>query len=597
MFEWQEQLQGKKKSSFGGRELECYENPTETIFPTTMNILRIRHWCKVLVGILLVQISSGHLSKPQSWRETFEETLISHAVLKKHTFESVNNTKHWVSYIKKLAFESLKYVFWISEFVYGMNTFVQMESHHRNILLSWWKVTDFVHSIKQNKTSSIVKLTIGQIFAGADGCHLYHPKPKVRHDCISLSNTVGKSTKDNDFIFFYKWIFKLDHHLRLNITFQHIKILVKNLFTCLVGFVSVQQFTTKHVEHKYCGVLSNIVNCPSFAHFRILLSVKALVTFEMHTAFSVIDSGHIENLLYKTNVSPKPEWAITFTVTKLFCEKFYLQQEKIYRLLVVFSMFNTCWVEIFDGPGRKSQKLIPISTFGNRKSYLTASFQCIVFSYCSSAFPSLFANPKIIFQVKEILVDNFLFVSTKTRLPEPFSFNKSCYTTEVRTEVNFHINTTITSLTSSYKNNELCSFGGIAAYEENSRNKSHIMTLCSQQSYVFKHRNIYSTNNSLLLVTYSCQGYGSVNMTLELSTTTCLRRKIDGCTQPHTVLFSPSDTCFVFQMENDMDAQFYDTRTQQGKASCEEQVTVFNIQGPDWIEIKLHITGYLKGIV
>ncbi len=552
---------------------------------------------KIVVLLLLVHISSGK-QLLNSWSDGFEETLINPKVLKENVLNSKNNTKYWASYINKSVSNSMKHTLFVSKNNSNTFTCIKLESYQRVFLLDWWKISGHVYYLEMYSNASIVKMPIGQILVGTDDCQLFETRPEKVIECVSLFHIFGHMMGINLFSQSFQWTFKLDHHIKLNITFQYIKIMAKSLRTCFIGYVSVEDLTENCMQQKYCGVHSNAVNCPPFALVAIVLTIKPLVTFQMHTLYSVMDKRQVESISHPTNMSSKPEWAVLFVGTKLWCEKYSFHQEKTHILHIVMVLISGYWMEIFDGPGTLSQQLRPTSCLGNQRSYLTSSFQCIVFVYYTSDFvPSAHAKSGFQFQVNEQQEDQEIFVNKPTALPQCITFSGHVCATKLTAKEHFHISVTVNNLTTSYKRNELCTFGGLAAYEGNTSSKAHIVTSCFQFSNVFRDRTIYSSNNSLLIILYSYQVYGSLNISVNISTTTCSKRTIDACTTAGTTVIPLAvDTCVIIQMQNKLDVFTYNrTIREHEQVSCDAQVVEFNATSPDWAEIKLLITGYLQG--
>ncbi len=533
--------------------------------------------------LLVIPMSSGqHSVKPKKWIENFEEPLFNTMFLRENVFKSEDNPKYWAAYTNKSVFESMCHIFSTNQHFGGIFTFIDVELFHKILLQSWWRITDFVYVIEGNNTFSTVRHPVGQVFAGAHGCQLYKPRSNEAHDCVSLSNTLGKPMERKAFFLVYKWVFQLDHHLRLNVSVQHLKIMVKNLFDCFVGHLSVQESTTNYVMEKYCGILSNIVLYPTIAHFRINLGIKFLVTFQVHIVYSVIDKKQIVSVSPQLQPTPgRPVWAVVLTRTHIHCEKFHLEQERTNRILIVLSQSSESWVEIFDGPGTLYQKLNANCNSEETKSYLTSLFQCVVFVRHSQRSFTKNLNTNFTFQGQQKPIDHYLVLNQTAQQDQHPGSNSNINMTKVKTHKYFHVNVTITSLTISHKRNKMCHFGGLAAYERDSQVKNNIAILCSQHSYVFKHRNIYSTNNSLMLIVYSYHEYGSLNVSLDISRTACDKTHVDACMRAEpTVLLLPTDTCVVVQLQNQLDGTFYSRVSKCGMVSCNEHIIKFRTDSP-----------------
>ena len=103
-----------------------------------------------------------------------------------------------------------------------------------------------------------------------------------------------------------------------------------------------------------------------------------------------------------------------------------------------------------------------------------------------------------------------------------------------------YFNVTIKNFTNNYKYNILCSYGGVIFYEEEKRIYKEKRLICFDNGYFYKHRNIYSSRSEMLLLMYAYKGYGTLFISLNISTTQCrlsLRKKL--CTYDFYCSTSP----------------------------------------------------------
>ncbi len=554
-------------------------------------------FCTPVYCMFIVQISSTQgLQEAKRWSQQFEESLINPTVFENKLLETEKEEKEWSTYIAKSLFNSMKYIFFIDKLFTGKWDFVELESFQRIMLLTWWRITDHVHSINQKKSFSSVKLPLGQIFVG---CTFYDQKHKTSILCLSLKGAYDLNTKKNGYLLVHTWLFKLDPQLRLNMTFLSIKFCVKNLHTCSIGYISIQNSKLKDqdLEEKLCGFLSYVVSYPYFQNVGILLAVKPLVTFHTHIMYSVINANQIISLVTHTRYKPAPEWRFLLIKTKLVCEKYHIQQEKVH-LLHITDLVKACWMEIFDGPGTLSPKLKTTSQSGDQNIYITSSFQCFVFLCCSGVLSDIYWKSSFVFEAKQKRIDQHVFVTRVEYMEQQrrLASRWSVHVTKVTTIEQSIISITTNYLISTHSRNELCTFAGLSAHEGHNNPQGLITTICFQYSLLFAHRNIYSTSNSMLLILHSYQEYGSQNVSLTLSRTTCKVQKINACLKKAaTVLPLSSDSCVILQMQNHMKTYFSKTSIFKGNVSCNEQFIRFRVGGPDWAEIHIRITGYLKG--
>ena len=82
-----------------------------------------------------------------------------------------------------------------------------------------------------------------------------------------------------------------------------------------------------------------------------------------------------------------------------------------------------------------------------------------------------------------------------------------------------HLNVTINNFTNNYKYNTLCTYGGVIFNEEEKRIYKEKRSICFDSGYFYKHRNIYSKRSEMLLLMYAYKGYGTLFISLNISTT------------------------------------------------------------------------------
>ena len=258
-------------------------------------------------------------------------------------------------------------------------------------------------------------------------------------------------------------------------------------------------------------------------------------------------------------------------------------------------------IEIFDGPGTLT-KMLKSKTLNDSFSqdvYITSSFQCIIFLYQINLTDFNILNNIIKYLTKYTIFSKTVNLSTNSSLIQTYP-SKECYVQKqvclilVTTNVNYVINITINNLTHNYKRNDLCKFGGIATYIIQQANEE-ISIVCTSHTGVYKYRGIYSNTSETLLVIYSYIEYGTINVTLELSTTMCKVVQNHACKKWHFTI--RDNNCVIYQIPRHINlyqdiGKYY---LRENKITCgyDAQYRNFIYKGRS---LEILSTGYIKGM-
>ena len=152
-----------------------------------------------------------------------------------------------------------------------------------------------------------------------------------------------------------------------------------NLYECVIGQVWV--LSGEKGQHRYCGILSNIINYPP--HFRTFVVILAAtrVKYEVMILYSIIDENRIIlDSNYPLSKSPTlhPMWTLFFLQKNITTERFDIIAEKYKVIFLHLLIVSRISANVYDGPGVLSKKLSPFNQSDSKLFYLTSSFQCVL---------------------------------------------------------------------------------------------------------------------------------------------------------------------------------------------------------------------------
>ena len=391
----------------------------------------------------------------------------------------------------------------------------------------------------------------------------------------------------------YQWDFNCDKHLRQNLIFQFIYFSSAELSRChfakLIIFdckeetffwniVTETQDVVIQSNYKFifCGIHSTTNVYSKCSNLAVQIQPQHYVAFDIHFLFSVFDRDKVRSIpLGAISGSGRADLQNT-RLHHLVCKVDILVatlRVNIYsivvpKFLVVYLQLNISpklSLKVFNGPGPLSKLLTFIAHVvrrGTEQYSVTSSFQCVIHCFdCSNLAYSSHISWTLGYSANLVVSPGSFH-----RMSYSNSFDGNItYLLKLQTKSGFHLNLSVTDMSYMGQNNtETCSYAGVAAYE----NESEISTLClksrnrfdlsnyNHSEYVFQ--TIYSSNENLLVVLYSYELYGSINLTLTVSTTTCELKPVSICDGeqfkqtdlPH-IYSCPSRSKVILSMDNE----------------------------------------------
>ena len=293
------------------------------------------------------------------------DTIIDHDLLKTHAF--VNTPKYWFHYIRQFLYNV------INKHKYSVDTQI------------------FLKLAKQLlKRSKRIKVLVPNCddFLVSGNCSLKEPGPGVQRqytvaDRIYQSLVYGRIYNSGEIIapvggrsvyrtivsehvrslhIDYRFIFRLELYLRLNITFHHIHIIHKKLkIKCEYDYIVIASFSVEN--QVYCGLLS---------YFVVILPDNELIAVELKTwtehvyfdvkfDFSVTDPDRITSeTTRQSDILRFSSWAVYFPQTGLLFQRLILKVKRFLSLKI--TVRSTIDTDVYDGPDLLCSKIRPVTT-------------------------------------------------------------------------------------------------------------------------------------------------------------------------------------------------------------------------------------------
>ena len=145
-----------------------------------------------------------------------------------------------------------------------------------------------------------------------------------------------------------------------------------------------------------------------------------------------------------------------------------------------------------------------------------AKFRYSVINFTSTLFPLL--------SIVRIMTEapSHLNISIKS-FTNNYKYNNLCTYAGIifYEETPSHLNISIKNFTNNYKYNNLRTYAGIIFYEETRNIYNEKRSICVDHGDFYKYRNIYSNKSEMLVAIYAYKGYGTLYISMNISTTEC----------------------------------------------------------------------------
>ena len=180
-------------------------------------------------------------------------------------------------------------------------------------------------------------------------------------------------------------------------------------------------------------------------------------------------------------------------------------------------------VEVYDGPERSSQWVMPLTQFQNSSKYLLSSFQCITTLWLQTSHVSKVTDHVLNFSsIMNPTSQNINLLPHNATLFKYPEMCEGCSTNilQITNSFNYHINISIETLSYKGKTNILCKYAGLVAYDLLKGHFQESRSICNVVKG-YKFRDTYLKGSKSILVIYVFPEHGSLTTNIILSKTKC----------------------------------------------------------------------------
>ncbi len=430
-----------------------------------------------------------------------------------------NYPKLWLSYTHALLVHSK--VLKVKNYkltVFMLHSLFRQSSVEKYLRTSELFLTEYTHQPHHEKSGIFTEWTSPLI--------LFEAQVKERNDRLD---------KNIWYRNIYTYHFELHKELQLQITILKLNIYNKRTNRCypLLNIVNRRRgYDGKSSPRgfQFCGIKSNFVVYldSSSIHFNVVFTNTAV--YYVRALFDLRSPG-----LITTNVADYTVRRVNFTIfnhnIRVVTEHVHLwhlmTKAKTTFAVRLSNPEKTGFVYLYQGPGFKSNKVI-ITTFP--AVIPASSFQCFLHSNV----------PMLLQYVVNLLPVNKFYkevVNESTNLKLDLSTEGTFQFGRVYQSNQTFLNISIKHLAYLGDEDSNCQYGGVWFYEIDfdgrdsvSSSPSKISSLCFP--VVKEHKsiqNIYSAKRSILLLVYTYKHYSHINMSIQVSQSSCFPIVIDVC--------------------------------------------------------------------
>lgn len=340
----------------------------------------------------------------------------------------------------------------------------------------------------------------------------------------------------------------------------------------------------------------------------LLISSSVLHFTEFH--FSVVDTKVIKTSFQTKLNHPHPllsAWQkLSLGVQQGVLECFFLSMNKVERVLISIPWTLDKMFQIFDGPGIFSQVLEPHLILNDTILYKTSTFQSVIHEYHLKTTKITAVD----FSPEQQKISSYFMMRANSERNRTYLGVDSLMVFSFTTSAGFYIRVANIDIHHSLNfNTEDCRYAGVATNENAEPLCPKYVALPKDPKHKeYQFPNLYSTNNTMLLILYAYGEYGHMNASFTLGTTRCKAIVVDTCNQNKHQITLPPGCKFLpnlqkFLLEGDC---LILQHTKSGNASKTEQngnkvPKLIQAAADVWLEIDnsliifLAISGFLRG--
>ena len=510
-------------------------------------------------------------------RSILRETIIDHNILKDHAF--INAPKYWFHYIRQFLYNV------ISKHSYSIYS---KDTH------SFLKLAKQL--LKKSKQINSLVPNCDDFFVSGK-CSMKEPRPGVQieytvanriyqsseHGLISSSEEiiapvgtqkVYRAIVSNvgSLIIHYRFIFKTQLQLRLNLTFHHIHILHGLKFKCEYDYLYIE-------GQMHCGLISNFVVFPFGKDIDMDIDIwKEHNYFDIEFAFSVIDPDRVTSEVPKrSDIVRFSSWIVYFPHTGLLLQRFIIKVKSFLGLKFVLRPIIGIEADVFDGPGLLCRKINPVTLndTGIVNIYVTSSFQSVIYlrSYDSTGNINDMKNRLIDFKSHKRFISKTIFIieDNLSYSADKYFGKKPVWTIKLQTKPWLYFNITIRNISHNHPESMLCSYGGVSVFDIVNGKHKDVSKQCYVHPRNYTYQNIYSNSSTAQIVIYSYREYGPFNVTLDITTTRCQVSTIDVCNVVSQGI--KVNSCVIFQLKQKANQIFEENNLYSNWMFCQSYLT------------------------
>ncbi len=358
-------------------------------------------------------------------------------------------------------------------------------------------------------------------------------------------------------------MFKLYKVFRLNLTFLNMYFSHITLPQCKLSYVEVIGVQPKHARHqlRYCGTFAQMTSYPESSYVVMRTITEPLTIVKATVLYSIIDFNRVANILRNIEIEDLHGSSFSFWLTGSYSLLFYhISLPHFLRIGLTVTGIHQDYFHSHDGPGIKSDPVSCTSHFPNSLKCMSSTFQM---------FLNILKNPQTVYEVNPTVkyasrtISTVVHVSVaddddQLRWSLPNSnctmSSKICLL-QLETNRLYALNVTLTAFEyQGDSNTEYCAYAGVALYDIRGKAHHYIANKCVKEHHRIKYKRecfskpglkevvmyfrsttlvidrypkrgdssiIFSKSNKFVLVFYSYQEYGSMQVNLTVTTTSC----------------------------------------------------------------------------
>ena len=327
----------------------------------------------------------------------------------------------------------------------------------------------------------------------------------------------------------FTWNLKPHKSLRTKITFLDFKI-YRVFGHCLHNASIISIFRNSSKIFTYYGVISQFSICPPDFEIKFQIQMGNVWYVQLNTVFDLISTNIIENYKLEDSKFYKSIHVYHLKLTMTYVATYKIVVEKYQKIVLYTKLPLHTYGMIYNGPGFLAQKT---TVKANSQLIVINSFQIIVEFVTNYTENRSNSNRDFLLAYFTQFGDFKNEELSETRMRVSVSFMSiltgTSYIMLLKSPHQSSVNVTIVHYNFQGVYDPICPYGAVSFFEDlNWKNITEIKSLCSS-SYEGYLQNVYSSTGRMLVVFYSYKEYSSLNVTVNVSYTSCKSVRIQSC--------------------------------------------------------------------